>query len=148
MLTPKTTQVDLELIPGAANVDDEELLAEKTKLKRSSLIAKTMTGVLTLVLLVVSSPFPHANPRNWTVGVVSYMLLFPFNKARNVQAQADRVTSYGQCLCMVPAMSLAKSSLPDGYLSGLYGCSAALSALAYIPCGKEDIARRTLSEES
>lgn len=48
--------VDLELIPGAADVDQEELLAEKTKLKRASLIAKTMTGVLTLVLLIVSLP--------------------------------------------------------------------------------------------
>lgn len=49
--------VDLELIPGAADVDEEELLAEKTKLKRASLIAKTVTGVLTLALLVVSSSF-------------------------------------------------------------------------------------------
>ncbi|KAL8944114.1 MAG: hypothetical protein Q9211_000705 [Gyalolechia sp. 1 TL-2023] len=45
-------RVDLELIPGAADVSDAELLAEKTKLKRASLIAKTMTGVLTLALLV------------------------------------------------------------------------------------------------
>lgn len=46
-------RVDLELIPGAADVSDAELLAEKTKLRRASLIAKTMTGVLTLALLVV-----------------------------------------------------------------------------------------------
>ncbi|KAL8750698.1 MAG: hypothetical protein Q9184_006334 [Pyrenodesmia sp. 2 TL-2023] len=45
--------VDLELIPGAADVDEEELLAEKTKLKRASLIAKSMTAVLTLALLVL-----------------------------------------------------------------------------------------------
>ncbi|KAI4169047.1 MAG: hypothetical protein LQ343_005980 [Gyalolechia ehrenbergii] len=46
-------RVDLELIPGAADVSDAELLAEKTKLRRASLIAKTMTGVLTLALLVL-----------------------------------------------------------------------------------------------
>ena len=46
--------VDLELIPGSADVSEAELLAEKTKLKRASWIAKTMTGVLTLALLIVS----------------------------------------------------------------------------------------------
>lgn len=45
--------VDLELIPGAADVNDEEMLEEKTKLKRASMIAKTMTAVLTLALLIV-----------------------------------------------------------------------------------------------
>ncbi|KAI4131912.1 MAG: hypothetical protein LQ338_000994 [Usnochroma carphineum] len=45
--------VDLELIPGAADVSEAELLAEKTKLKRASLIAKTMTVVLTLALLIL-----------------------------------------------------------------------------------------------
>lgn len=49
--------VDLELIPGAADIDQDALLAEKNKLKRSSMIAKTMTCVLTLVLLIVSFPF-------------------------------------------------------------------------------------------
>ncbi|KAL8712368.1 MAG: hypothetical protein Q9225_006958 [Loekoesia sp. 1 TL-2023] len=44
--------VDLELIPGSTDVSEAELLAEKTKLKRASLIAKTMTGVLTLALLI------------------------------------------------------------------------------------------------
>lgn len=46
--------VDLELIPGASDMSEAEVLAEKTKLKRASFIAKTMTGVLTLALLIVS----------------------------------------------------------------------------------------------
>ncbi|KAL9600802.1 MAG: hypothetical protein Q9219_002940 [cf. Caloplaca sp. 3 TL-2023] len=45
--------VDLELIPGSTDVSEAELLAEKTKLKRASLIAKTMTAVMTLALLVL-----------------------------------------------------------------------------------------------
>ncbi|KAL8735039.1 MAG: hypothetical protein Q9181_002977 [Wetmoreana brouardii] len=45
--------VDLELIPGANDVSEAELLAEKDKLKRASVIAKTMTAVLTLALLVL-----------------------------------------------------------------------------------------------
>ncbi|KAL8703482.1 MAG: hypothetical protein Q9201_003325 [Fulgogasparrea decipioides] len=45
--------VDLELIPGANDVSQAELLAEKDKLKRASIIAKTMTAVLTLALLVL-----------------------------------------------------------------------------------------------
>ncbi|KAL8695106.1 MAG: hypothetical protein Q9218_000384 [Villophora microphyllina] len=44
--------VDLELIPGAADVSEDDLLAEKDKLKRASIIAKTMTAILTFALLI------------------------------------------------------------------------------------------------
>ncbi|KAI4198994.1 MAG: hypothetical protein LQ350_004910 [Teloschistes chrysophthalmus] len=44
--------VDLELIPGAADASEAELLAEKDKLKRASVIAKTMTAVMTFALLI------------------------------------------------------------------------------------------------
>ena len=50
-----SAHVDLELIPGATSMSDAELLNESTKLRRASLIAKTMTGVLTIALLVVST---------------------------------------------------------------------------------------------
>lgn len=140
--------VDLELIPGAADVDEEELLAEKTKLKRSSFVAKTMTVILSLVLLVVSLPLDRAKQRKWSVGFASYHDNCLIQRALNVQTQAETVTSYGQCLCMVLAMSLAKSSSRDGCLSASYGCSAALSASACTPYGKGDTARRTRLEES
>lgn len=45
--------VDPELIPGGVSVDEAALLAENTKLKRASIVAKTMTAVLTLALLVL-----------------------------------------------------------------------------------------------
>lgn len=44
--------VDLELIPGAADTSEADLLAEKDKLKRASVIAKTMTAVMTFALLI------------------------------------------------------------------------------------------------
>ncbi|KAL8774663.1 MAG: hypothetical protein Q9203_004035 [Teloschistes exilis] len=44
--------VDLELIPGAADASEADLLAEKDKLKRASVIAKTMTAVMTFALLI------------------------------------------------------------------------------------------------
>ncbi|KAL9581165.1 MAG: hypothetical protein Q9212_004062 [Teloschistes hypoglaucus] len=44
--------VDLELIPGAADTSEADLLAEKEKLKRASVIAKTMTAVMTFALLI------------------------------------------------------------------------------------------------
>ncbi|KAI4216580.1 MAG: hypothetical protein LQ351_001069 [Letrouitia transgressa] len=48
-----SAHVDLELIPGAAQASDAELLAEKDKLKRAFVIASTMTVVMTLALLVL-----------------------------------------------------------------------------------------------
>ncbi|KAI4254537.1 MAG: hypothetical protein LQ352_003045 [Teloschistes flavicans] len=44
--------IDLELIPGASDASEADLLAEKDKLKRASIIAKTMTAVLTFALLI------------------------------------------------------------------------------------------------
>ncbi|KAL9043845.1 MAG: hypothetical protein Q9214_002980 [Letrouitia sp. 1 TL-2023] len=48
-----SAHVDLELIPGAAQASDAELLAEKDKLKRAFVIASTMTVIMTLALLVL-----------------------------------------------------------------------------------------------
>ncbi|KAL8658044.1 MAG: hypothetical protein Q9226_001333 [Calogaya cf. arnoldii] len=45
--------VDLELIPGAIGATPEETAAEREKLRRASIIAKTMTGILTLALLIL-----------------------------------------------------------------------------------------------
>ncbi|KAL8948499.1 MAG: hypothetical protein Q9222_005318 [Ikaeria aurantiellina] len=45
--------VDLEIIPGAIGLSEEEVAAENAKLKRASIIAKTMTGVMTLALLIL-----------------------------------------------------------------------------------------------
>ena len=49
----ESAHVDLELIPGASSVSDDELLDEKNKLKRASVIAKTITVIMTLALLVL-----------------------------------------------------------------------------------------------
>ena len=53
----KLADVDLELIPGAIGATEEETAAEREKLRRASIIAKTMTGVMTLALLIVSPIF-------------------------------------------------------------------------------------------
>ena len=45
--------VDLELIPGAAGQTREEAAEEQTKLQRASLIAKSLTGFMTIALLVL-----------------------------------------------------------------------------------------------
>jgi hypothetical protein len=44
---------DLELVPGASNTTEAEEAEEQRKLLRASFIAKTMTVVLTLALLVL-----------------------------------------------------------------------------------------------
>lgn len=45
--------MDLELVPGASNTSEAEEAEEQRKLLRASWIAKTMTVVLTLALLVL-----------------------------------------------------------------------------------------------
>ena len=45
--------VDLELVPGAVGLTAAENAAEQKSLARSSLIAKSMTAVLTLCLLIL-----------------------------------------------------------------------------------------------
>ncbi len=45
--------VDLELVPGAATVTPEQALQEEARLKRASVIAKCLTGAMTLILLVL-----------------------------------------------------------------------------------------------
>jgi len=47
------TREDLELVPGANSVSESEEAEEQRKLLRASFIAKTMTVVLTLSLLVL-----------------------------------------------------------------------------------------------
>ena len=44
---------DLELIPGAIGLSEEERLIERNKLQRASVIAKSMTGFMTVALLVL-----------------------------------------------------------------------------------------------
>ena len=48
-----SANVDMELIPGGVTVDDAAIEAEKAKLRRSSIIAKSVTAVMTLALLVL-----------------------------------------------------------------------------------------------
>lgn len=45
--------IDLELVPGASNTSEADFLAEQAQLKRASVIAKTMTAVMTLCFLVL-----------------------------------------------------------------------------------------------
>jgi urea-proton symporter len=45
--------IDLELVPGEGNVSAEQLAAEKAKLERASIIAKSATVFLTLSLLLL-----------------------------------------------------------------------------------------------
>ena len=45
--------IDLELIPGERNESEAEMIEEQAKLKKASVIAKTMTVVLTLSLLLL-----------------------------------------------------------------------------------------------
>lgn len=45
--------IDLELVPGESNVSEEVFQAEQHKLKRAAFIARTMTVVLTLALLIL-----------------------------------------------------------------------------------------------
>lgn len=45
--------VDLELIPGAAGMSAEEHALAQKKLQRASIIAKSVTGLLTVCLLVL-----------------------------------------------------------------------------------------------
>ena len=54
--------VDLELIPGAIGATEEETAVEREKLRRASVIAKTMTGFMTLALLIVSRSFLRCDP--------------------------------------------------------------------------------------
>lgn len=44
---------DVELIPGASNTSASELAFEQQKLKRASIIAKSLTGIMTVALLVL-----------------------------------------------------------------------------------------------
>lgn len=44
---------DLELVPGANGLSAEESAAEQKKLQRASLIAKSLTGFMTVCLLIV-----------------------------------------------------------------------------------------------
>lgn len=49
----KEADTDLELIPGAATISAEEAAAEQKKLSRAALIARSMTAVMTLCLLIL-----------------------------------------------------------------------------------------------
>ncbi|MCJ1297291.1 hypothetical protein MMC08_000077 [Hypocenomyce scalaris] len=49
----EAADIDFELTPGASNRSESDRLAEQAKLKRSSIIAKTMTGVMTVCFLVL-----------------------------------------------------------------------------------------------
>ena len=49
----EAAHIDLELTPGASDRSESDRLAEQAKLKRSSIIAKTMTGVMTVCFLVL-----------------------------------------------------------------------------------------------
>ena len=46
-------KIDIELVPGEGNTTESDLLAEQAMLKRASVIAKTMTAVMTLCFLVL-----------------------------------------------------------------------------------------------
>ncbi len=46
-------QTDLELVPGANGLTTEEYATEQKKLKRASLIAKSLTGFMTICLLIL-----------------------------------------------------------------------------------------------
>ena len=46
-------KIDLQLVPGAGETTESDYLAEQAKLKRASVIAKTMTAVMTVCFLVV-----------------------------------------------------------------------------------------------
>lgn len=47
------THTDLELVPGANGLSAEDSAAEQGKLQRASLIAKSLTGFMTLCLLIL-----------------------------------------------------------------------------------------------
>lgn len=49
----EAAHVDLELIPGAAGLTQEQAAAEQKQLARASVIAKSMTGFMTVALLVL-----------------------------------------------------------------------------------------------
>lgn len=49
----KDNDIDLELVPGAGNITDQDHLVEQVKLKRASFIARTVTALMTLCFLVL-----------------------------------------------------------------------------------------------
>ncbi len=49
----EAAHIDLERLPGAAPVSEEAQAIEQAKLKKASRIAWTMTGTMTLILLVI-----------------------------------------------------------------------------------------------
>lgn len=49
----KDNDIDLELVPGAGNITDQDHLVEQVKLKRASFIARTVTALMTVCFLVL-----------------------------------------------------------------------------------------------
>lgn len=105
--------VDLELIPGAIGATEEETAVERAKLKRASIIAKTMTGVLTVALLIVSrSCSPSCSLETSYVRSVH----LPYSPTVHFNSYANSTNSFGPCLCTAVGMCSVRSSLLDGCL--------------------------------
>ncbi len=74
--------VDLEAVPGERVEDEAEIAAEQAKLKKSSVIAKTMTVILTLALLILwpipmyASSYVFSKPffTGWVVVGIMWLL--------------------------------------------------------------------------
>lgn len=49
----KDNDIDLELVPGAGNITDQDHLVEQVKLRRASFIARTVTALMTVCFLVL-----------------------------------------------------------------------------------------------
>lgn len=114
---------DLELIPGANNLSAEENAIEQKKLQRASIIAKSLTGFMTLCLLIL-----------WPMPMYGSAYIF-----------SKKVSDSIQSIFPISVLILRSSSLQAGSPWASCGYSSAVSAWACSHCGREDIAWPTHS---
>lgn len=106
---------DLELVPGANGLSAEESAAEQEKLQRASLIAKSLTGFMTICLLIL-----------WPMPMYGSGYIFSKKVCDN---GLESIFGFG--------LTYRRSSSRAGSLWAFCGFSSALFAWACTRCGKD-----------
>lgn len=134
---------DLELIPGAIGLSEEEAVAEQKKLQRASLVAKSLTGFMTLALLILWPMPMYGTGYIFSKKVCLTLSFFSFTchvflGNRNVLGNFYRQHHRSFRRDMIDT-DYIESSLPAGSSWVSYGCSSAVSASGFSHCGRADI---------
>ena len=95
---------DLELVPGAATVSAERKDTEQKKLYRASLIAKTLTGFMTLCLLILWPMPMYGSGYVFSKKVCQLSLLIHWRNANSTDYRRKVLHGLGCCRYLVAVL--------------------------------------------